>query len=312
MNDATPKTESSWIAPLLYLLGAGSLVGVMTNLAKLAGEVGLSPLAFLTWSAGGATLVLLVLNYFRGDLPKLNARTVEYFLTSGLVTVALTNLIFFAATPRLGAGFVALAITLPPLTTYAGSLLVGLESFRWSRAVGVLLSLGGAALLAYYKLSDPEADTFWIVMVLVAVLGLTAGNIYRTTRWPEGAEAAELAPGMIGAAFLQLLVFGTLAAVFGWNPDLFSLGIDFSQPDQLYVIGGQIAVYATQLILFFRLQKTGGPVYLSLLGSVGAIVGVPVAVLLLGENWPEGLVIGGLLIAAGIGLLTYGGAHQED
>ena len=57
----------------------------------------------------------------------------------------------------------------------------------------------------------------------------------------------------------------------------------------------------------FVLQKTGGPVLLSLLGAVGAVVGVPVAVILQGEALPEGLVVGGSLIALGVVLVTWGG-----
>ena len=44
-----PKLYSSkrtWLAPLLYLLAGGALLGLSTNLAKLAGEMQLSALAF--------------------------------------------------------------------------------------------------------------------------------------------------------------------------------------------------------------------------------------------------------------------------
>ena len=50
----------------------------------------------------------------------------------------------------------------------------------------------------------------------------------------------------------------------------------------------QAAVFAGQFPMLFALQKAGGPVLLSLLGTVGAVVAVPVAVLALGERSPEG------------------------
>ena len=59
--------------------------------------------------------------------------------------------------------------------------------------------------------------------------------------------------------------------------------------------------------LLFLLQKTGGPVLLSLLGAVGAVVGVPVAVFLQGERPPEGLLLGATLIAIGVAAVTWGG-----
>ena len=67
----------------------------------------------------------------------------------------------------------------------------------------------------------------------------------------------------------------------------------------LVLIIVQAAVFAGMFLLLFMLQKTGGPVLLSLLGSVGALVGVPVAIFLQGETPPEGLFLGATLIAAG-------------
>ena len=67
----TPKRHSSkrvWLAPLLYLLAGGALLGLSTNLAKLAGEMQLSALAFLYWSILGAALILLTLAAYRRNL----------------------------------------------------------------------------------------------------------------------------------------------------------------------------------------------------------------------------------------------------
>jgi drug/metabolite transporter (DMT)-like permease len=72
----------------------------------------------------------------------------------------------------------------------------------------------------------------------------------------------------------------------------------------------QAFVFAGQFLLLFLLQKTGGPVLLSLLGSVGAVVGVPVAIFLQGESPPEGLLLGASLIALGVVLVTYGGVKM--
>ena len=78
----------------------------------------------------------------------------------------------------------------------------------------------------------------------------------------------------------------------------------------LGLIAIQSCVFAGQFLLLFLLQKTGGPVLLSLLGSVGAIVGVPVAIFLQGEQPPEGLFLGASLIAIGVALVTWGGVKM--
>ncbi len=292
--------------PLALLLATGALLGVSTNLAKLAAQSGLDPLAFLTWSVVGAAAVLVGVGAARHRLPQLTSRTTEYFVISGLISVAVPNLLFFAAVPRIGAGFVALAIAFPPLFTYLGALLLGMERLQLRSATGVVLALGGAAVLAIFKLSDPNADPLWVAATLLGPVLLAVGNIYRTARWPEGAAPDELAPGMLAVSGLMLLVFGVFAGVIPSNPGGFSLAVPLDRAAPALLILAQVATFSLQFLLFFVLQKRGGPVYLSLLGSVGAVVGVPIAVLLLGEAMPQGLAIGGVLIALGIGFLTFG------
>lgn len=300
------RTESNWTIPLASLLATGVFLGVSTNLAKLAAGVGLDPLAFLAWSLVGSTAVLAGVGAARHRLPPLNARTTEYFVVSGLVSVAAPNLLFFAAVPRVGAGFVALSIAFPPLFTYLGALLLGMEEFQTRRAAGVAFALGGAGLLATLKLSEPDADAVWVAATLAAPVILAVGNIYRTIRWPEGAAPDELAPGMLAASGLMLLVVGAITGVLLGGVSRFSLVVPTENAAPVLLILAQTATFSFMYLLFFVLQKHGGPVYLSLLGSVGAVVGVPIAVLLLGETPPQGLAVGGILIALGVGLLTFG------
>ena len=304
---AVRPSGAEYLVPLLCLLGAGSMMGLSTDFAKLAPGAGLPPFALLAWALAGATLVLTLIGAVRGRLPSLNVRTVEYFLVAGFVGLAAPYLIFFSAVPHVGASFVAVSLALSPLYTYAGTLLLGMERFDVWRALGVVLTLAGSLLLAVLKLSVPGAPTFWIVATLSAPVLLAAGNIYRTLRWPPGSGSDQLAPGMLGAAALVLLVVGALPGGFGAIPDL-SLAVPTGDAAALLLIVAQAAAFAVVFLLYFVLQQRGGPVYLSLLGSVAAVVGSVIAIFLLGEAAPQGLVVGGALIALGVGLVTCGGA----
>lgn len=291
--------RSVWLVPLICLLVGGALLGISTNVAKYAGEVGLSPLAFLFWSIAGAATILLVIALLRHELPPLNKRSFEYYFISALVSVAGSNLLFFSAIPHVGAGFVALIISLPPLLTYLGALALGMERFQTVRALGVAAALAGAGVLAARKFSAPDASVFWILIALCGPVLLAIGNLYRTLRWPEGASPNALAPGMLIAAVVLLGATSLL-------PN-FSLTVPLGGFLPLGLITLQAFIFAGQFQLLFLLQKTGGPVLLSLLGSVGAIVGVPVAVFLQGESPPDGLILGASLIALGVALVTWGG-----
>lgn len=294
--------KSVWLVPLTCLLVGGALLGISTNVAKYAGEIDLSPLAFLFWSIAGAATILLVIALLRQELPPLNKRSFEYYFISALVSVAGSNLLFFSAISHVGASFVALIISLPPLLTYLGALALGMERFQTVRALGVAAALAGAGVLAARKFSAPDASVFWILIALCGPVLLAIGNLYRTLRWPEGASPNALAPGMLIAAVVLLGATSLL-------PN-FSLTVPLGGFLPLGLITLQAFIFAGQFQLLFLLQKTGGPVLLSLLGSVGAIVGVPVAVFLQGESPPDGLILGASLIALGVALVTWGGMNM--
>ncbi|HJH09082.1 MAG TPA: DMT family transporter [Psychrobacter pasteurii] len=295
------------VIALTCLIAGGALLGVSTNMAKYAGTVGLTPLAFVFWSITGAALLLLALAVFRRQLPPITKPSIEYYLVAALVSVAGSNLIFFSAIPQVGASFVALVITLPPLLTYVGALLLKMERFDPIRALGVLAALAGAAVLAANKLNTPNTSAFWILVALCGPVLLAIGNLYRTLRWPTGASPSALAPGMLVAASLQLGVFSLL-------PN-FSLALPCQDPLALTVsialIGLQAFIFAAQFQLLFVLQKAGGPVLLSLLGSTAAVFAVPIAIFLQGEPPPEGLALGALLIALGVAFVTWGGLKKS-
>lgn len=303
-ESAVRSSRAGRLVPLLCLLGAGSMLGFSTDFAKLAPQAGLPPLAFLAWSLVGGTLILTLVGAIRGRLPSFNARTVEYFLVAGLTGLAAPNLIIFSAVPHVGASFVALSIAFSPLYTYVGALLLRMERFDPWRALGVVLALAGSVLLAVLQLSEPGASTFWIIMTLSAPILFAVGNIYRTLRHPAGSGPDQLAPGMLGAAALMLLLVGALPG--------FSLGFSLAVPTggaaAILLIIAQAATFAVLYLLFFVVQQRGGPVYISLLGSVAAVVGSVIAIFLLGEAAPQGLVVGGALIAFGVGLVVRGGA----
>lgn len=291
--------QHSWLIPFGCLLSGGMLLGISTNLAKFAITIGITPLAFLFWSLTGAALLLTLLTIIRRERLPTSARAIEYYIVAALVGVSGSNLIFFSAIPYVGAGFVAMMIALPPLLTYLGALALGIERFNNLRAFGVAAALFGAGVLAAHKFSAPNTSAFWVVIALCGPVLLAIGNIYRTLRWPDNARPSSLVPGMLIAA-------AALLALVALLPN-FSLSVNYHQAKTLAIIAVQSFIFAGQFLLLFLLQKTGGPVLLSLLGAVGAVVGVPVAVFLQGERPPEGLLLGATLIAIGVAAVTWGG-----
>lgn len=294
---ATPSLSKYFgVLPLLLLLAGGALLGLSTNLAKKALGDGLTPLAFLAWSLAGAAVILLLMAAFRRSLPPLDSRSLKYYAVAALVGVAGPHFIFFSAIPHVGASVVALMIALPPLLTYVGALMLRMEGFQMVRAVGVVAALAGAGVLAVSRETQTSTDLFWTVLVLFGPVLLAIGNLYRTLKWPAGVSAHALATGMLFTATLMLVLFSLLPG--------YSLAVPLDRGLPVLLIVVQACVFAAQFQVLFLLQKTGGPVLLSLLGSVGAVVAVPVAIYLQNEVPPAGLLPAACLIALGVALIA--------
>lgn len=280
---------------LACLLAIGVLLGCTANLAKAAGQAGVAPLALVFWSTLAAGLGTMAVAALLGHRPAGGARALEYYLVAGLLTVVGSNAIVFPAAPQVGAGFVALCFAFPPMLTYALALGFGLERLRWQRALGVLCGLAGAAVLAVAKWQGAPGDLGWILLTLAAPVIVSLGNVYRSLRWPPGASTLELAPGMLlGAA---LVVLPVAVAAEGRLP---APPLDAGWP---FWLGLALLLGATYS-LFFVLQRLAGPVYLSQIGSVGAVIGAGLGMLLFGERLPALIWIAAPLVALGLFLVS--------
>jgi drug/metabolite transporter (DMT)-like permease len=290
------------VITLACLLGTGLLLALSTVLAQLSAAHGIAPLPYLAWSCLGSALLLFGFGAARGIVAPFNGRTLEYTFFSAIFGMAGPFMLIFAAVPYVGISFVALAMTFPPLVTYIGSLALGMERYSAMRASGVALALGGAAVIALAKLSDTAAPNFWVFATLAAPVLLAVGNLYRSYRWPRGVRPEALAPCMLGGSAVLLFAAGLLPSI--------DFGIATDQTTLLLVVG-QTLCFTVQYTLFFLLQYRGGPVMLSLIGAVGAIFGVPFAVLVLGEAAPQGLLLSAALILSGVWLTSWGGLRQQ-
>jgi drug/metabolite transporter (DMT)-like permease len=292
----TNKMNRKTVLPLLCLLVVGFLLGVTANVVKIAVQAGWPPLAFLFWGtliAGGALLLLAV---GRREAPSLRPLDFVYYLICGFLSIAAPNMLGFGAVAHVGASFVALCLALPPLLTYGLALALGMESLRASRAVGVCFGLAGAAVLGAAKASGPVDNLLWIGGALASPIFISMGNIYRTLRWPAGASALSLAPGM--------LIFGAILTA----PSAILVGAPFRPTTldarALGLLAAQSAVFTLTYALYFVLQKLAGPVYLSQIGSVAAVSGAAIAVAALGEPAGLSLLVAAALILMGVLLVN--------
>ena len=299
-----PKAQTPGFAAIACLLLVGSLLALSLVLAKMAVGAGAPPLGFLLFSlAGGGAILLFISAVFLRAPVLLNRRTVEYGLVAGAL-FALPNAIGFLAVRHVGAGFLSLSFAFPILITYALALVIGLERPRVGRILGVLAGLAGGVILTVSKVQLEQGVLFWILLVMCSPVIIAVGNIYRTLRWPTGGEPIYL------AALMLLAAAGLLAPFAIWvEPDMLTdLG---GSTEVVLLLAAEICVFSVLYLFFFILQKLAGPVYLSQIGTVGAVVGAGLAVTLLGETLPRYIGFAAGLIAVGTLLFQLSGRHRK-
>lgn len=283
------------------LLGIGALLGLTSNMVKLAGQQGWTPLAFLLWSLLGSGLTLLMLARVQGETPGLAPRLQRYYLLSGLLSISLPNGLLFSSIPHVGAGFASMCLAFPPLITYLLSLMLRMEGLSRLRLLGITIGLIGSLLLALGKLHAGDSPTLWVLAALCVPLFLALGNVYRSRHWPSDASPLSLAPGMLFGGALLLLPLSLLGV---------DLAPRFDSPSSVSLLFVQVALFALVYGLFFVLQKLAGAVFLSQIGSVAALVGTAVAVGMLGERGSLSMLLAGACIVTGILLASRRREHE--
>jgi drug/metabolite transporter (DMT)-like permease len=288
-------------APLL-LLAVGAMIGITAVNAKAAVLAGWPPLALLAWANLGAAALQFAGSAAAGRRVNTTAPYLSYYLISGLL-LALPNALAFGAAQHVGAGIVALCFAFPLILTYGLALCFGLERLQGQRLAGVLLGLAGALVIALgdAALGAPSSSGLpspWLLAALASPVVLAVGNLYRSLYWPQSADALALSPGMLLVGGIALLA-GVLAADVPLQPAVWNFAATA-------FLVGQTAIFALLYVLYFMLQKLAGPVYLSQIGSVGALVGLALATLVLAEPLTPKILAAGALVAGGIFLVNRG------
>jgi len=286
------KAQTPGVAAIACLFLVGSLLAISLSLAKLAVAAGAPPLGFLLVSLTGAGAILLFVSGVVMRAPMVaNRRILEYGLVAGAL-FALPNAIGFLAVRHVGAGFLSLSFAFPILITYVLALLIGMERPRIGRVLGVLAGLAGGVILAVSKVQLDQGALFWIALVMCSPVIIAVANIYRTLRWPPGAAPIYLAALMLLGAALLLAPFAIWTA-----PDMLARLV--SSPAIVWLVVMETLVFFVLYLFYFILQKIAGPVYLSQIGTVGAVVGAALALVFLGEALPRNIAFAAALIGFG-------------
>lgn len=277
---------------LLMVLALATIWGVSFLLVGIAAPV-LGPLVLVTARmliAGGALLLFSLLT--RHPLPDLRSGWRAY-LTLGVMNSALPLALEAFAVVELSASLAAiLAATVPLFTVLAAAVWLG-ERLSASSVAGVLLGLGGVAVLVGGG-SIPEGVPALLAVgaMLLASLLYALGGIYTRLAF-RGTSPLALSIGQELAAGLLLLPLA-LASPPPTLPSTGALAATVTLA-LLMTAGGNL--------LFFALIARVGPTRTQIIGFLIPVVALLAGAALLGEPVGGASLAGLAIIFAGVGLV---------
>jgi drug/metabolite transporter (DMT)-like permease len=289
------------VEPVVLLFAAGFTIGLIFPLGRMAGEAGIAALIFACLAAAGAAIVLGAVTLLAGDRLVFDRKTVVYAAIAGQLTFAIPFGTLVAVIPHLGSGIPAILQSLAPIVTLAIVLAIGLERPNLMRALGLATGMAGAIVILASRNAgglDSAASFGWYLAALATPAALAAGNVYRTTSWPEGRGALPLATLTMAAAALGLALALAAQVAAGEAPSLAPLHAGW------WIVAAQAVATGIGYAFFFRLQQIGGPVYLSQISYVNTGVGVAFAVLLFGERLTLWVWLAVALVFAGVAIVN--------
>lgn len=204
-------TARSKLFAILILLGAGW--GLTQPLTKITVTAGYQPFGLIFWQM---LIGAVLLGAFRwrelGRLP-VSPKTIGLWLLIAVLGTLIPNSASYTAAFHLPAGIMSIVIASIPMMAFPMALALGNDRFSPRRLLGLMLGLGGVALIAFPEASLPErAMIAFLPLALVAPFCYACeGNI--VARWgTAGLDAVQV---LFGASAIGTVIALPLALASG-------------------------------------------------------------------------------------------------
>lgn len=277
-----------------HLVACASLWGSSFLLIKLTGGA-LSPPVIASARAVLAVITMIAVILWLGQSILPRGREWRDWMMLGTLNGWVPNLLVAYALERMDSGPAALIQASGPLmTAVLAHLLLPGERLTAARIGGLVIGMTGVALLIGPTALKGGGTTLAITAMLGVTLCYALGNIY--VKFIPKADPMRLALGQqsASAVFATSVALAT-AGISGFAPALNHVGA-------LVALG--VIATAIPIAIFMRLISAAGPAKASLTGYLVPTFAVLFGVLVLGETLEARQIAGGLIVLAGVGLVT--------
>lgn len=285
---AAPPTEAGPDRAALVGFAALVVIGGINFPAVKATVQELAPM----WSAGirftaAALILLAVVAIRRQPFPRGSALAGSILF--GILSFGAFYAFAYWGIQRVPAGAASVVLASAPLTTFIAAVLHRLEVFRWLTLVGALLAMGGIAVMVGGPGGGSVSLAGLVALLSAAVCAAEAGVVAKKNPPVPPMVMNAIAMGVGGLMLLALSFIRSephtvprLAETWFWLAYL--------------VVLGSIVLFVTYLFVLRRWTASGTSYAFVLF----PVVAVAFTALFQDERITLGLVVGGLLVIAGV------------
>ncbi|MFL6676585.1 MAG: DMT family transporter [Massilia sp.] len=242
-SSVTVRLLPAWLAPIPIFFV------VLWSTGFIVAKFGLPyapPLTFLLLRCLGVLVVLVpVVLFWKAPWPR---GSIGHIAVAGLLLQAMyLGGVWCAIKIGMPAGLTALIVGMQPILTAVAAPLIG-ERVRPRQWLGLLLGLGGVALVVYAKFSLAGLSPQAIALCVLALLSITAGAMYQKRFCPR----FDLRTGTViqfGATVAALLPFAVLFEQF----DLSLSKVEWTASFVIALLWSVLALSIGAIFLLFKL-----------------------------------------------------------
>lgn len=311
MSNAVKGAALIWLAVLVYA-SSNSVVSLLADIGRQHPVMGRNAVTLCNLLFLGSLLSLIPMgimfhkDWTRDNLRKLTGKNWCILSLSALLSSAVTPALFFIALDYTTVTNVVLIGRIePPLFLLTTFLLLGEKLDPWAFAAALIALLG--ALLMFVLNGDSAGVAFGKgeIATVFATLSFVASTIVSRV----GLKGIPLGIFSIYRTVLGTIIYYFLA--------IYLYGALHFQDIFAGIVWKWVWVYAVLVIIVGQFSWTLGLKYarsgdISLATSFSPVAALFIAMLLLGEDPGPGLIPGGAIILAGIGLGQYGRLRRQN
>lgn len=235
-----------------------------------------------------------------GGLPRLNRQQMHATFALGATGIFLYNICFFSALERMPAGRTALFVALNPIVTALALAVLFREKLGKTRWLGIAIAFLGAAIVitrgdllgAVHDLSQSVGKGE--LLMLTAICGWAAYTIL-------GRHALKGLSPIAATTYASL--WGLLLLACGAVTELPQLEISHLTWPVLGALT-YLGAFGTVIgfVWYYEGVKSIGPSRTAVFNNLVPVFGISLGALLLGEQVLTSMIVGGLLVIAGVSL----------